>query len=143
MTRKRMRKLLMSLGLSRNGADMFSRASKQINAMRHFHPEAVPYESRLFEQRLEQYMVLRDILRNANKTEEYRRYLWNAYRFGIYSESDNLHHPGIKLDICNPKLEGKNPNIVLLDDSEHMYHHHLGFYGMSVNENRGGLLHDI
>lgn len=140
MTRKRMKKLLMSLGLSRNAANQMSRTSKKINALALVHPEAASYESRLFERRLERYIVLRDILRNAKINEEYRRNLWSAYRFGIYSESDNLHHPGIKLDICNPKLEGKNPNIVLLDDSEHRHYHNLGFYGMSVNENRGGLL---
>lgn len=68
--------------------------------------------------------MLRDILHSKN--EQYRMNLWNAYRFGIYSESDNLRRAGIKLDICDQKLEGKDPNIVLLDYSEHMHHHNLG-----------------
>lgn len=132
MTRKRMKKLMMSLGLSRNAADKFSRASKKINAFRQVHPEAVSYESRLFEQRLKQYVVLRDILRNAKKNEEYRRRLWNAFRFNLIHGPGNNGNSQLCLDICPGQLEGTSPSTVLLDDAEHSACHSYGTYGIHV-----------
>lgn len=134
MTRKRMKKLMMSLGLSRNAADRMSRASKKINALALVHPEAVSYESRRFEQRLEQYIVLRDILRNAKKNEEYKRRLWNAVRFNLIRGAGHNGDSQLCLDIRPGQLEGKSPSVVLLDDAEHYRCHSLGLYGVYVNE---------